>query len=863
MNAAAHPTDQTLHSYGLGKLDDEAAEGISRHLDVCPDCVRRIAGLPSDSFLGRLRQAELSDSFITSGTRSTEATRIDGGVSSSASPRAGTLPIELTENPDYEVVRELGGGGMGLVYLAHNRLMGRHEVLKLIDAQIIERPGVRDRFLREIRAVAKLRHPNIVSAYSAFRAGASLVFAMEYVDGLDLARLVMAKGPMPMRHASYFVHQAALGLQHAHQAGMVHRDIKPGNLMLTQKGGKAVIKVLDFGLAKAEREQKALDLVLPEADRRPRDASNLTLAGQFLGTPDFIAPEQIADAQGADILADIYSLGCTLYYVLTGRPPFQAQSLHEILEAHQSMDARRLNFVRPEVPAELAAAAARMMAKDPHRRFQTPGEVAQALVPFFTPRTAASVSPNLGIEPVVGPDPGRSLSEPTPPGHDSTVVSTPSAEWRPGMWSSLIEFGKTEHDVDAVGAEVKPVRVRSRRLWPVVAAWSGFAAVLFAAAAFNPRLHQDRGNTGLSVPGHNIATMLPRVRKPVDPPEAITTAHSPTNAAVRSAPIAKRKVDNPQTDGTSVANGKRDSVPAQAPSANPRRPDNRQDREQDLEAEPEKQIANAEQSSLERLKHLPHILNKSVRWEDSDYILDAEDDVRREAATVARRYKGYLRAISDLEGLKRNDADRIASVHILRQRQADISDEERLLRESIQGLRNMSAAKREERRSLVEYRNSMTSAAISMIDDDIRAIDTENTRCRKRVEEIRRLQQDLNNQLLPLSREIAGHVQINALQISSDARREDYMFSLKALRECVDLVKQLYDDVASDPKVKTTMEAKNQGLLRPRWKLGPSLKLLDVERKLQQHENWVKATSTSRDGRGASKAAPRSLPPAF
>ena len=104
---------------------------------------------------------------------------------------------------------------MGWVYLAHNRLMGRHEVLKLIDAKIIERPGVRDRFLREIRAVAKLRHPNIVTAYSAFRAGASLVFAMEYVDGLDLARMVRAKGPMPVRHASYFVHQAALGLQHA------------------------------------------------------------------------------------------------------------------------------------------------------------------------------------------------------------------------------------------------------------------------------------------------------------------------------------------------------------------------------------------------------------------------------------------------------------------------------------------------------------------------------------------------------------------------------------------------------------------------------------------------------------------------
>ena len=140
---------------------------------------------------------------------------------------------------------------MGRVFVAQNHIMGRDEVLKIIEADIIERPGMRDRFLREIRAVARLRHPNIVTAYAAFRAGSSLVFAMEYVDGLDLARMVKAKGRMPVGHACYFVHQAALGLQHAHEAGMVHRDIKPGNLMLTHNSGKSVIKVLDFGLAKA------------------------------------------------------------------------------------------------------------------------------------------------------------------------------------------------------------------------------------------------------------------------------------------------------------------------------------------------------------------------------------------------------------------------------------------------------------------------------------------------------------------------------------------------------------------------------------------------------------------------------------
>src|SRR5262249_27328753 len=155
--------------------------------------------------------------------------------------------------------------------------------------------------------VAKLRHPNIVTAYSAVRMGDSIVFAMEYVEGLDLSKMVKAKGPLPIGHACHFVYQAALGLQHAHEEGLVHRDIKPGNLMLSRNRDKAVVKVLDFGLAKATRTEA------PDA--------GLTSEGQALGTPDFIAPEQILDAQSADIRADIYSLGGTLYYLLTGRPP--------------------------------------------------------------------------------------------------------------------------------------------------------------------------------------------------------------------------------------------------------------------------------------------------------------------------------------------------------------------------------------------------------------------------------------------------------------------------------------------------------------------------------------------------------------
>ena len=306
---------------------------------------------------------------------------------------------------------------MGVVYLAKNRLMGRLEVLKVVGRHLVERPGVLDRFLREIQSAAKLQHANIVTAYSAMRLGQSLVLAMEYVEGLDLAKMVKTKGPLPVAHACYFIHQAALGLQHAHERGMVHRDIKPANLILARDGKKAIVKVLDFGLAKVTSEGQT--------------DSSLTREGQMLGTPDYIAPEQIRDAQSADIRADIYSLGCTFYYLLTGGPPFRGEHLWDVYQAHFSMDAGPLNLVRPEVPVELAAVVAKMMAKEPGRRFQTPGEVARALTPFFKP--AASQPPGSSAEmprlatQVAPTQPSSAGPAPTQP---ATLASAPALAGR-------------------------------------------------------------------------------------------------------------------------------------------------------------------------------------------------------------------------------------------------------------------------------------------------------------------------------------------------------------------------------------------------------------------------------------------------
>jgi hypothetical protein len=247
--------------------------------------------------------------------------------------------------------------------------------------------------------------------------------------------------------------------------------------------------VLDFGLAKASRENKVAELGLDRGAHAQRSGADLTLAGQMLGTPDFIAPEQITDAQKADIRADIYSLGCTLYYLLSGGPPFHGTTLYDILQAHHSMDAQMLNLVRPEVPSELAALVAKMMAKEPKRRFQTPDEVAKALPPFFKRKTQTAVGPGLGVSQADAPATSLSTS-------GSTQVTTPSSpapvpvmatvvarnQNRPEeMWKSLIDLREIEDTQPAPAVATEPVRKHPRWSWPAIAGLVGFIMILFGA----------------------------------------------------------------------------------------------------------------------------------------------------------------------------------------------------------------------------------------------------------------------------------------------------------------------------------------------------------------------------------------------
>ena len=266
----------------------------------------------------------------------------------------------------YILLERLGEGAMGQVFKARHRNLGRVCAVKLIRKERLESPNAVKRFQREVRAAAALSHPNIVLADDADEIDGTHLLVMEYVEGTDLARLVKGKGPLPVARACEYVRQAALGLQHAHERGLVHRDVKPHNLLLSADG--QVVKILDMGIARLESPSSEDD-----------QSSTMTQTGAVMGTPDYLSPEQAINSHTADIRADIYSLGCTLYFLLAGEVPFPGGALGYKLVRHRMEEPAPLEKVRPGVPSWTAQVVRKMMAKKPEQRFQTPAEVAAAL----------------------------------------------------------------------------------------------------------------------------------------------------------------------------------------------------------------------------------------------------------------------------------------------------------------------------------------------------------------------------------------------------------------------------------------------------------------------------------------------------
>ncbi|GBD35732.1 Serine/threonine-protein kinase PknB [bacterium HR36] len=329
--------------------------------------------------------------------------RKTGGAGSSAQQHGTEIqPGQVLGQ--YRVLARLGQGGMGAVYRAVHVHLDTPVALKILAADRLHNPEMVARFHREMRAVGRIEHPHLVRALDAGQVGNIHYLAMEFVDGLDLSRILRKTGPLPGPEACEIIRQAALGLQAIHAAGLVHRDIKPGNLMLArQPVGPPIVKILDLGLARL-------------ADSQVQGAAgveSLTASNVIVGTLDYMAPEQ-ASHQTVDIRADIYSLGATLYALLAGKPPFsgpQYDSLISKLRALAIEDPPSIQTLRPDVPYELALVIERMLAKDPNFRYSTPQEVAVALEPFCT---GADLAPLLdGKLPQHGRTPCLAAATPT------------------------------------------------------------------------------------------------------------------------------------------------------------------------------------------------------------------------------------------------------------------------------------------------------------------------------------------------------------------------------------------------------------------------------------------------------------------
>jgi serine/threonine protein kinase len=280
----------------------------------------------------------------------------------------------------YILLGRLGEGGMGQVFKARHLRMGRIVAIKVIHRERLGKANAVRRFQREVRAAARLDHPNVVHAYDAGQAGSLHYFVMEYIEGIDLHRLVEQQGPLPAAQACEYVRQAALGLQHVHEMGLIHRDVKPHNLMRTPAER---IKVLDVSLVR--RTDPATD-----------SSVAMTRKGAVLGTVDFLAPEQAADPGAADIRADLYSLGCTFYFLLSGRVPFPEGSLVEKLLKHQREEPAPLEQARPGLPPQVTAVVRRLMAKSAENRYPTAADLAMALeaLPPLPPGAGAGFPPS-------------------------------------------------------------------------------------------------------------------------------------------------------------------------------------------------------------------------------------------------------------------------------------------------------------------------------------------------------------------------------------------------------------------------------------------------------------------------------------
>jgi serine/threonine protein kinase len=365
------PNRDELLGFLVGRLPDDTSERLARHVTDCEGCRSTLGTLDetSDSVVGRLRGQPVVESYCREAPCREAVARVksmgpEPSPGKAASASNDELPLKGMLG-EYELLEQLGAGGMGHVYKARHVKLNRIVALKTLSQTRLAHADALARFEREMQAVGQLRHPHIVEAYDAREIDGVPFLVMEYVEGATLAQLARRLGLLQVPEACEVVRQAALGLDYAHAHGLIHRDVKPSNLMVTWTGE---VKLLDLGLARFAAKDE------------PHGA--LTAAGMVMGTADYMAPEQATDSREVDIRVDIYSLGCVLYRLVVGHAPFSGprhRATFEKLRAHVHEAPPPLDEARPDVPAELQAALDRMLSKDPADRFARPADVAAAM----------------------------------------------------------------------------------------------------------------------------------------------------------------------------------------------------------------------------------------------------------------------------------------------------------------------------------------------------------------------------------------------------------------------------------------------------------------------------------------------------
>jgi len=379
-----HVDDEQLARFLLGQLDEVVQLTIENHLEVCPQCsARSAAHSPTDPLIEMLSATfeysipldadpdgidstktqiaweNESDLDITQSRLSRMSDRIDVASRAFCDAELSKLepPKDLENHSRYKILRPLGRGGMGTVWLAQHLLMNRYVALKVVRPEFLANVGAIERFRREVQAAAMIQHPNVVTAYDAEQIGDTHFLVVEFVEGETLEQRV-ASGPLPVPIACAAIRDAAVGLGFAHQSGVIHRDVKPSNLIQAKNGS---VKILDFGLVAI-----------------PSIGSSITGVNMVIGTPDYVSPEQAESPHLADERSDFYSLGCTLYHLVVGRPPFPNRSVLKKIDAHR----QEMPLFPSEIPIGLQRIVTKMMAKQPDQRYQSARQIVDAIDAF-------------------------------------------------------------------------------------------------------------------------------------------------------------------------------------------------------------------------------------------------------------------------------------------------------------------------------------------------------------------------------------------------------------------------------------------------------------------------------------------------